>query len=88
MVYLITYDLNKSGQNYDGLYDAIKKIGKWWHYLDSTWLVETNMTSGQISEILLKEIDKNDRLLIIRVAADHAGWLTQKAWDWLNDANY
>lgn len=89
MVYLITYDLNKPGQNYNSLYEAIKKIGRWWHHLDSNWLVETNNNSAsQISDILRKEIDKNDNLLVIRVTRDYAGWLPKKAWDWIDQADF
>ena len=88
MVYLITYDLNKIGQNYDELYKAIKNLGSWWHYLDSNWLVETDNSSNNISEILRNEIDNNDNLLVIKVTKDYAGWLPQEAWDWLAKANY
>jgi len=88
MVYLITYDLNKEGKNYDGVYAAIKKLGKWWHYLDSNWLVETSSSASEIGSILNKEIDKDDSLLVVRVMNEHAGWLPQEAWDWINQANY
>lgn len=33
---LISYDLNKPGQKYERLYEKIKALGTWWHYLDST----------------------------------------------------
>lgn len=82
-VYLISYDLNKPGQDYSSLYEAIKNLGAWWHYLDSTWLVDTSLTSSQISNHLNSIIDKNDCLLIIRVTNDYAGWLPEKAWAWL-----
>jgi len=88
MVYLITYDLNKTGQNYSGLYEAIKKLGSWWHHLDSNWLVETNFNATQISNFLNAQIDKNDSLLIIRVTKDYNGQLTQDAWNWISNANF
>jgi len=88
MVYIITYDLNKPGQNYNELYEAIKKIGDWIHPLDSNWLVETDITARQISNRLKEKIDKNDSLLVIKVTKDHAGWLPDKVWNWLNNADY
>jgi hypothetical protein len=88
MVYLITYDLNKTGKNYNGLYEEIKKIGKWWHYLDSNWLVDTNSSTNQISDALKTQIDADDNLLVIRVTKDYAGWLPKDAWEWLNQINY
>lgn len=36
MIYLVTYDLNKPQQEYEELYEELKHIGAWWHYLDST----------------------------------------------------
>lgn len=86
MVHLISYDLNKPGQNYDDVYEAIKELGSsWWHYLDSTWLVDTNLTADQISDRIKKHIDKNDYLLVIGVTSDYAGWLPEKAWEWLKN---
>lgn len=82
---LISYDLNKPGQDYDALYDAIKELGSfWWHYLDSTWVVATHLTPTVASERLRAVLDASDRLLVINVTNDaYDGWLQQEAWDWL-----
>ena len=86
MVLLVTYDLNKPGQDYPDLYDAIKNCSSsWWHFLDSTWLIDTNLSTSQVSDQLRKEIDKNDSLLVIRVHGDYTGWLPEKAWQWLRE---
>ena len=84
MLYVISYDLNKPGQNYSGLFKAIKNLGSWWHYLDSTWLVDSSLTATKISDILNTKIDKNDSLLIFRLGKDKNGWLSSKAWTWIN----
>lgn len=84
-VYSITYDLSAPNRNYDGLHEAIKKCGMWWHYLESTWLVKTTSTPSEIFNKLSSEIDKNDSLLIIEVRNNKNGWLPQKAWDWINN---
>lgn len=81
--YCITYDLNKPGQNYAGVYEAIKKLGAWWHYLDSTWLVSTSLSAEQIWTRLDAVIDRSDRILVIRVCGDRQGWLDEEAWDWI-----
>jgi hypothetical protein len=49
-IYSINYDLKKPGRDYEGLYTAIKGCGDWWHYLESTWLVDTalNLTASGI----------------------------------------
>ena len=89
MVILITYDLHRPLQNYKGLHDEIKKLGStWWHYLESTWLVDTTLTPQQAWERLANQVDKDDRVLVIRATGSNSGWLTQDAWDWLNARNY
>jgi hypothetical protein len=86
MIYLITYELN-SDKDYTGLYDTIKSYEAWWHYIDSTWLVNTDLSAEQISDELLPHIDKDkDNLLVVKVdIAERQGWLSKGAWDWIND---
>ncbi len=84
MIYAINYDLKRPGQNYEPLYNAIKGCGAWWHYLGSTWLVETNLNAEGIWKRLAPTVDTNDRVLIIGVTKDSAGWLSKEAWDWIN----
>ena len=81
----INYDLKKPGQDYTGLYEAIKESGKWWHYLDSTWIVITIETPDQIWSRLKKHVDKNDYLLIIEVMDSIQGWLPKDAWEWIHE---
>ena len=83
--YSITYDLKAPGRNYDSLYEAIKQCGKWWHYLESTWIVITNETSQQIWNRLSSHIDKNDSILIIEVRRNRYGLLPKDAWQWIDE---
>lgn len=87
-IYCVSYDLNKAGQNYAGLYEELKRTGTWWHYLDSTWLIDTSESVQQITDRLLQRIDKNDSLLVIRVTREYQGWLTKAAWDWINGRSF
>lgn len=84
---LIAYDLNKSGQDYENLISEIKKLGTWWHYLDSTWLVKTDGTPVSVRDQLASHIDKNDELLVIDVTGDAAAWtgFEASAGKWLKD---
>ena len=84
MIYAINYDLKKPGQNYSGLYEAIKSCGAWWHFLESTWLVDTSLDAKGIWESLEPNVDRNDSVLVIGVTKEHQGWLPKKAWDWIN----
>lgn len=83
-VYCVSYDLNKSGQNYDDLYQSLESSAGWWHYLDSTWLVATEESAEQLSSRLLKNLDSNDSLLVIKVVREYQGWLTKEAWEWID----
>lgn len=86
MIYAINYDLKKPGQEYEPLYKAIKACGSsWWHYLGSTWLVDTNLDANGIWQKIAPHVDKNDFFLIIGVTKENSGWLPQEAWDWLNE---
>jgi len=82
-VHCVSYDLNKSGQNYDALYEELKRSPGWCHVLDSTWLVSTTETAKQVSDRLRKHLDENDDLLVMAVTKDHAGWLNQSTWEWI-----
>ena len=83
--YSITYDLSAPNRDYSGLYEEIKELGSWWHYLESTWIVVTDKTAKEIWKDLASSIDKDDRLLIIELRNNMHGWMPTKAWDWIND---
>lgn len=48
---LIGYDLDKPDQDYSDLIAAIKKLGAWWHHLDSTWLVKSDLTPKEARDL-------------------------------------
>lgn len=71
---LIGYDLNRPGQNYPDLIEAIKGLANgYWHHLDSTWIVRTALTAEQVRDALRLHIDPTDELLVITASAP-AAW--------------
>lgn len=82
--YMIGYDLNKSGQDYDDLIEAIKTYDKWWHYLDSTWIIKSSKTATEIRDHLKRHIDSNDELLVAKLSGE-AAWagFSDKGSSWL-----
>lgn len=84
MIYAINYDLKKPGQNYEALYEAVKSCGDWWHYLGSTWLIDTTLPAKGIWDRLVPHVDQNDFFFICGVTKEHQGWLPQDAWNWIN----
>lgn len=88
MVYLITYDLNKTGKNYDGVYQAIKDAsdGTWCHFWDSSWLIRSNYSSADsIFEKILPNLDDNDTCFVIEVKDNKQGWLSKEQWQFINE---
>jgi hypothetical protein len=68
LTYLITYDLDKPGQNYTNLITALTSAGGV-RILLSTWLVQSAETNVQLSERYQRHIDANDRLFITAVSS-------------------
>lgn len=83
---MVGYDLNKSGQNYDKLIEALKSYGTYWHCLDSTWLIKTTKTCAQVCEELTTCIDSNDELLVAELAGAAAWYgFNEKESEWLQE---
>jgi|HigsolmetaGSP11D_1036233.scaffolds.fasta_scaffold04321_2 CRISPR/Cas system-associated endoribonuclease Cas2 len=89
--YLICYDINKEGEAYRQanklLTDRIKELFQtWWHHLDSTWIVVTNLSAAEIRNALRSYIDTDDELLVIKSARD-AAWhgFSDQGSSWLKD---
>ncbi len=83
-VFLVSYDLNKQGQNYTNLINAIKTYDGYIECLRSQWLISTNKNIDTIYNHLKSKIDNNDLLLITRVVKPYYGFLPKKVIDWLN----
>ncbi len=85
--YLIGYDLNKTGKDYESLIQKIKdSFSMWWHHLDSTWIVKSNLSAVAIRDLLKPLIDVDDELLVVSLTGE-AAWegFTDKGSKWLFD---
>lgn len=83
MILIVTYDL-KATKNYTPFYEALKSQGAWWHYVGSTWLLDTNLTPQQVADALAPHRGPADLILIAELGAKHQGWLPKEAWEWIN----
>ena len=85
--YIISYDLNKKGQNYESLYKLIKdcSTGAWMHYLDSTWIIASYLSAAEISDALRETADNNDLFFIAEITKNYSGWLPEDAWKYLKE---
>lgn len=75
--YLISYDLYKTGQNYELLIENIKKLSpnNWCHPLESLWVIKSNFESIQIRNDLRNFIDENDLILVAQITENTAWYL-------------
>ena len=85
-VYMITYDLNSKGQNYEDVIQSIKdaSTGAWCSYWKSSYLIKSNLTVQQVSDKITPHLDSNDRLIVIETKANYQGWLSEKQWKYLS----
>jgi len=74
-IYVIGYDLHpKKGETYDELISAIKEFGTWWHCLDSTWLIVSDLSAIQIRDMLWQHMKADDQLLVVAYAPRNSAW--------------
>jgi len=62
-VYWVSYDLDKPGQDYTDLINAIHQLGGQ-RILFSDWLISGNFTAVQIRDHLAQFMDGNDRIFV------------------------
>lgn len=83
MIAVICYDLRSPSKDYEPLFALIKKQGRWWHYLKSTWILETNKTLQQIIDEIEPLLSTTDRVMAFEMSGEYYGILPQRAWKWI-----
>lgn len=56
MMLLITFDRNGLDQDRSRLHREIETAGRWWHHLESTWIVCTDLTPAQWADRLRRHL--------------------------------
>ena len=82
--YLVSYDLKNSPYTYIPLMKELRNSYKWWHYIDSTWLVLRYESLAELQEKLVPLVFTTDQLLIMPAKGPAMGWLPKEAWAWVN----
>jgi hypothetical protein len=70
--YLVSYDLDKPGQDYPKIITEIERLGGI-RILYSEWIVRSNLTAVQLRDRLTAFIDSNDMLLVVALTGE-AAW--------------
>lgn len=71
-VYLISYDLDKPGQDYHRLIAELERLGAV-KVLYSEWLFKSTSSAAQIRDHLQRFTDGNDMLLVVTLTGE-AAW--------------
>jgi hypothetical protein len=64
---LVTYDLDRPGQNYDAVHAKIKSLGRWYHPQLSVFYLHTALSAKQAHDAIWAVMDANDRLIVADV---------------------
>ncbi len=80
---LVTYDLNRPGQDYSGLLNEIKKYS-WARLSESSYAINTTQTPSALFDQLRPHMDQNDYLYIITLNKPHRGYGLPNVNDWLD----
>lgn len=64
---LVTYDLNKPGQDYEAIHNKIKSLGRWYHPQQSVFYIHTALDAQQAHAAIGAVMDVSDRLIVADV---------------------
>ena len=85
MILLVTYDLKGPRSSYTNLFEELKAQKSWWHYMASTWLVDTDLDANALVDELRGYLQVGDRILVVPMKGGHQGLLPRKAWNWIKN---
>lgn len=71
--YIVAYDLNQSGQNYECITKKLKAYPTHWHMQGSVWIIITESTAKLIRDNLQSCLDDNDELFVGTLSGE-AAW--------------
>jgi len=81
---IVTYNLKGSASSYTQFYEVLKNQGSsWWHYMPSTWLLDTIKTPEQVTEALRVHLQSSDYMFVGTLTNGYNGWLPKDAWEWM-----
>lgn len=81
--YMVTYDLVKQGQNYEGIIKKLRSYQYHWPVQQSVWIVSSTQTESQIRDFLATSLDENDKLVVVQIVS--AAWkgYDQRVESWM-----
>jgi hypothetical protein len=64
---LITYDLDKPGQDYNAIHAKIKSLGRWYYPQQSVFYIHTGLSPEQAHNAIATVMDSNDKLIVVNI---------------------
>jgi hypothetical protein len=85
-VYIVTYDLNAPGQDYSPL---IRAIERYTHCkaLKSAFFIDSSNTAAAIRDDLMRYIDKNDMLFVMKLEGNWGANKVAPSTEWLKHSS-
>ncbi|MCD8890961.1 CRISPR-associated protein Cas2 [Staphylococcus nepalensis] len=62
--YVVSYDVNKGGQNYSELIKYLESFTKKVHIQESVWFIQSDLSKSSISNNIQNILDTNDEFLV------------------------
>lgn len=87
-LYLVTYALNRPGQDYQTVAELTKGLGTCYRFSDSVYLVKSVLDFQDFSQSATRYADPSDRIIIAKVDGKINGLLSDEQWDWINSNLY
>ncbi len=84
--FVVTYDLIKSGQNYDCVTAKLRSYGYYCHLQGSVWIIKSEKSAAQIRDNLKLCLDANDKLFVATLTGE-AAWIghSDKISKWIKE---
>lgn len=82
-VLLVTYDLNKPGQNHSKVLEYIKGFAAWARLSESCYAIKTDLSPGDVCGAIRKLMDNNDHVYIITLSRPYSGFGPKEVNEWL-----
>jgi hypothetical protein len=86
--YLINYSCKSSVKKFKEVDAIIRECAwddRWMYHLNNTWIIKSEMTADEIGTKLSMLANEHDDFLVIEIVDNYAGWLPQRALDFLRE---
>jgi hypothetical protein len=85
-LYCVGYELENAGSTYATLIEEIETYQTWWHCLESTWIIASPKTAGEVKDHLQQYMGLNDKLVVVEIMGN-AAWagFDKECSDWLTN---